>query len=969
MRVYFFIIFLILTGLNGVLAQSVQVLSNLSPSIKWQQINTAHFRVLYPQGFSAQGQRMANTLEHIYAPVSVSLGREPLRRTDFILQNQESVANGFVTLGPRRSEFYTTTPQKPSLLGNNDWLSMLALHEYRHVVQYDRSRTGFTNLVYYIFGQNTQNAVASGSVPSWFWEGDAVGIETAMSKSGRGRIPEFSREFRANLLEKGPFNYSKQYLRSFKDYIPNHYVLGYHFNTYLRTKYGAEAVEHMIARTWNVAFIPFWYSFSMRKATGKKMPANYRDMMADLKEQWTAQLAKETLTDFQTINYRKKKVFTNYDYPQILDDGNIVVLKSGLADIPKITLIDVESGKEKTLFTPGPINSAEMLSVSGSTIVWNEFEYDPRWLRNSYSVIKTYNVATKQQNTYTSKSRYSAAALSPDRSKIATIEMPDDYSCSLVVLDAFNGKPLRKISSETNTFYSMPRWGEDNRQVVVMKTDNGVKSIEIIDTETGIVELVLPPGEEQISNPVLSGGFVYYSSAYSGIDNIYAVNVADKSRYRITSSKYGAYSPVVGADGSSIYYNEYTVAGTDVVKIDLNKSTWQPLAEVVDTDIHYYEPLIEQENNSAILDNVPDSIYQETRYKKKFINVHSWGPIFTGDLNSFEIGMFSRNVLSTTDLFFGYEFDNQGNGNGILRLSYQGLYPILDLTTTYGFRRADIQYTDTTGAVLTDRRNWNEWVVKFGPRIPWKLTNSKYHRSMEILNYVGFTNVSNYTSTRSGEGRGYSFNQLTNGNLYQNEFKIILSNQLKRSKRDIYSRWGQLFIFENFSTPYGGSFKGGLTAIRAQLYFPGFARHHSINFLAGYQHQQITLDENEYWFNNRMPFPRGYPASVFENFYTVRSNYALPILYPDLHIGPWLNIQRIKAELFYDYGYGELDVTNTDRNLQAKFDHLYGSTGIDLTFDINVMRALPLIELGVRFVYIPEYESTQFEFLVGSFGF
>ena len=201
MRYKFVLVLLLLS--EGLLAQTFSTLQNLPPKIKYSQINTAHFRVIYPEGFSAQGQRMANTLEHLYAPVSKTLGREPLKRTPIILQNKNSIANGFVTLGPRRSEFYTTTPQNANLLGNNDWLDLLAIHEFRHVVQYDRSRTGFTGLIYYLLGEFTQNAVASGSVPSWFWEGDAVDIETAMSRSGRGRLPEFSIAFRANLLELG----------------------------------------------------------------------------------------------------------------------------------------------------------------------------------------------------------------------------------------------------------------------------------------------------------------------------------------------------------------------------------------------------------------------------------------------------------------------------------------------------------------------------------------------------------------------------------------------------------------------------------------------------------------------------------------------------------------------------------------------------------------------------------------------
>ena len=236
---------LLVLGYSTLVAQSVPVLPNLPLSVKWYQLNTPHFKIIYPEGFEEQGLRMANTMEHIYEPAAASLDVKP-KKLPLILQNKNSRSNGFVTLGPRRSEFFTMSPQNTSLLGNNDWLDMLALHEYRHVVQYARSRTGFTGFIRYLFGEFSQAVVAGVSVPSWFWEGDAVGIETALSTSGRGRIPQFSASFRASLLTKGAFNYNKQYLRSFKDFIPNHYVLGYHYSTYLKNEYGLKSVEEMV---------------------------------------------------------------------------------------------------------------------------------------------------------------------------------------------------------------------------------------------------------------------------------------------------------------------------------------------------------------------------------------------------------------------------------------------------------------------------------------------------------------------------------------------------------------------------------------------------------------------------------------------------------------------------------------------------------------------------------------------------
>src|SRR3546814_3219896 len=55
-----------------------------------------------------------------------------VRSTPILLQNQTVISNGFVTLAPRRAEFYMTPPQNN---GPGDWVTRLAVHELRHIAQ------------------------------------------------------------------------------------------------------------------------------------------------------------------------------------------------------------------------------------------------------------------------------------------------------------------------------------------------------------------------------------------------------------------------------------------------------------------------------------------------------------------------------------------------------------------------------------------------------------------------------------------------------------------------------------------------------------------------------------------------------------------------------------------------------------------------------------------------------------------
>ncbi len=160
------------------------------------------------------------------------------------------------------------------------------------------------------------------AAPQWFWEGDAVATETAFTQSGRGRIPNFDLVLRTNLQEGRVFNYHKQYLRSYKNNINDHYVLGYHMVSYLRKKTGDPSIwDKVTGRSWNVPFIPIRLSSSLKKETGLYVTDLYKEMAADLQKEWKAQQDTLQLTSFERINPRTTNAYTDYMYPQELEDG------------------------------------------------------------------------------------------------------------------------------------------------------------------------------------------------------------------------------------------------------------------------------------------------------------------------------------------------------------------------------------------------------------------------------------------------------------------------------------------------------------------------------------------------------------------------------------------------------------------------------------------------------------------------
>ncbi len=963
------------------------VLENNPPKIKWSQINTPHFRVLFPSGDDTQAQRVANTLEAIHSPEAVTLGTKP-KKISIILQSQSSVSNAFVSVAPRRSEFYMMPSQNYNFLGNTDWLDMISSHEYRHIVQFEHAKVGFNKFVYTLFGNNTFSAMAHVSAPDWFWEGDAVAIETAYTPTGRGKIPNFGLVFKSNLMEGRTFNYHKQYLRSYKHFIPNHYVFGFHMVSYLRRKTNDPEIWGKISeRAWKWSFVPFTFSNAIHKETGLYVVDLYKEMADELKEDWQAEIDQLELTGFERVNIRTKKAYTDYEFPQPLEDGSVLALKSGIGDIQQFVLL--KDGKESKAFTPGIMNDAGMLSATNSKVVWNEYGYDPRWRVENYSLIKSYDVGSKTQFVVSDKhSRYVGAALSQDGYKVVTVRTDTDYKSNIVVLDFFSGKVLHEYPNPNNEYYSMARFSEDGKMIVTLKANRKQKAVVLIDVESGREELLLPYSDENIGYPVLAGGYMLYNSPFSGIDNIYAVNLSTKEKFQVTSSKYGAYNPAVNKERTILYYNDQTKDGLDVVKVPFDPASWKSIGQP-HSGPNLYQHLVDQETGSKeLLSGIPDTQHPVTKYSKLkgIINPYSWGAFVDSDLTSASIGISSRDLLSTTAIDLGYHFDlNERTGFWQAGMSYQGWFPIVDVAYRFG-NRADqnefpiyvVEGIDTSIVNKDVKIKWKEQDIEVGLRIPLLLTQSKYYRNLSLGGYIGYIQSSGF-HTDFGDDRYVPslirndsiigppyihpmFYYTGNNNLVYNHFNLSFSNFLKTSYRDILPRWGQAFSMNYYQTLSGSDLDGGLFSFWGRLYFPGIFKHHSFYGHLAYQKYLVDRTFDDYLFRNTVPLVRGQGVPRFQEFYSMAANYALPVWYPDIAMGPILNIQRLRANFFFDYGVG---INSLYRGVNMN----YTSVGTEVKFDINIFRFRPQLDVGFRYSIGLQPSTTMFEFLLGTFNF
>jgi len=134
------------------------------------------------------------------------------------------------------------------------------------------------------------------------------------------------------------------------------------------------------------------------------------------------------------------------------------------------------------------------------------------------------------------------------------------------------------------------------------------------------------------------------------------------------------------------------------------------------------------------------------------------------------------------------------NGRWLGSISYQGLYPTLNLSGYIGDRSAIERFIfrDESGNIEVDTTaniTWKEQGAEVGFQIPLILTKSKYLENLDIGMNYNYTRVNNYNFVaRYPDMQG-------NGNLYSNTYYFSYRRNMKRSKRDLYGKFGQnLFL-------------------------------------------------------------------------------------------------------------------------------------------------------------------------------
>lgn len=953
----------------------------LNPTrMKWEQIDTDKVQVIYPKGMDGHAQRAANIVHMLYDSSYYSLG-DKKGKVSIVLQNQTTVSNGFVTVSPFRSEFFTTPPQF-NFLGAASWWDFLAIHEYRHVQQFQNAKRGITKINSWLFGQNGWGGSSVLALPRWYFEGDATYFETALTTAGRGRTPDFDKLYRSLLLDGRFYNYEKASATSFKDFVPNHYNLGYYMTTHVRNKYGDEAFTQATQDAASYKGILYPFSRGLNKGIGLRTPQLYRETFEGLQEEWEAEKATIQLTPSTQVNSEEKKAFTSYTNPVFLDNNTLIVEKRGFLDIMQYVRIDNE-GNEKRIFTPGrflPYNAN--LSVRNGKILWSELAFDERWGNQDFSIIRTYDLNTKKRKTLKSRTKYFAPTYSPDGSKIAAVHIPESAQVELHILQETTGYLIGKVPNPENHQISFPSWIDDENLVVAL-THESKTAIAKINLASGEMTLLKDWTTEQLSYPFPSGNYIFFNSTKSGIDNIHAIDTKTGTEYQVTSTYYGAKQATVSPDGKKLAYSEFTAEGWNLKTTNVDPTQWKPVQSSYATEIDFIDPTLDYNN---ILDRVPENNFETRKFNKNsgLFNLHSWSPILLHP--NYGGIIYASNIISTFTAAASYQYNvNEEKGRFSAGLAYAELYPVFEASYRTGEReRATRIFEQDLDRPRSDSirslafSSWDEQDISLAVRLPFNISAGNHFGNLNLKAEYHYLEVDNFTDeVPLLSNRSVRYDQVSSS-FSAIELEADLSRFQRTARRNVIPRWGQLLRVSYQRTFGSDLYQGDYFQVDGRVLFPGLWKTHGTALRFNYRQEDLR---DTYKFRDDFFYARGYGAQLSDEIYRLGFDYSLPLWLPDIALGPFAFIQRVKATAFFDY----MSATVNDHPISSLrslsrvsfegtfpgFTETFGSVGADIRFDLRFMRLLD-IDMGVRYSYLLDDttgDPHQIDLIIASLGF
>jgi hypothetical protein len=592
--------------------------------------------------------------------------------------------------------------------------------------------------------------------------------------------------------------------------------------------------------------------------------------------------------------------------------------------------------------------------------------FDARWGWKNFSNIIIYDIKTGEKRKITTRQKYFSPDLSPDDTKIIVFQEPPDLKYGLHVINAENGRLIKKLQNPDNYYFSYPRWMSDNEHLVVVARDGGGKTTLMrVSSLTGKYEILIPWTNHVLGAPYPGNQAIYFSADFSGIDQIYAVKYGKPGIFRVFSGKNGAYDVTVDPDEKQLVFSRFSKLGNDLLTLPLSPGAWERIQVVEPAEMIWYNDVSAQAEGGSIIRKIPNTQYPVKKYSQSArpVNIHSWGLFFNDPL--YELSVTSDNILNTLDMKAGVRYNrNDKNFTWFGNIEYAQLFPVLYLNTSFVKNSNTFKTTVDDGQgnqeEITVRYKWNETTVQPGVRIPLNLSSGTYFRFLNAFTNFDYR-LTSAQNLKVLDNDNYEPNNDLFHNFNRNSmvYGLLFSNSRMRAKQNIYPKFSQYFAIQFIHAV--DSFRNAQLFVDSEFTFPGLFVNHNLVVQASWQN---IASERGYRYPDAFRYARGYSiATGYEDIYLIGLNYHMPLWYPDIGLAGIIYFYRLRSNFFFD-----LSQTSSAGTSGLVYDS-FNSAGAELIFDTRLMNSF-VFSFGLRYSYLLDPDpsgsnrTSSFEFFI-----
>ena len=652
----------------------------------------------------------------------------PSQRVSVLLNDYSDAGNASAMGTPHNVLMLETSPLDSSYetVTPNERLNFLMNHELVHIVTVDQAarrdrffRTLFgskvtpvaedpESILYYFL---TTPRDAS---PRWYHEGIAVFIETWMSGGlGRAQGPYDEMVFRSMVLDKTRF-YDPLGLVSEGTKIDfqvevNSYLYGTRFMSYLADQHSPEKLIEWVSRRDGSKG---YYASQFRQVFGQKLEDAWQDWIKSEKEFQQKNLEairKYPLTPYHDIFRRglgsvsrayydrsSQKIYGAFDYPGVVAHVGAISMRDGSV--------------EKLLDVKGPT----MYSVTSLT-------FDPRKKTIFYTTdnaeyrdLRSLDPATHKSHTLMKDARIGDLAFNQADGSIWGVRHFNGIATVVRVPPPFNNWHQVYSWPYGEVPYDLDVSPDGHLLSASVAEINGKHSVQIFLTEDLLAGKVAPIahfdfGDSLPLDFVFSpdGKYLYGSSYYTGVSNIYRYEIATGKLEALSNSETGFFRPIPRDDGQLIAFR-YTGEGFVPTVIEAKPTDDLGTITFLGATIVEKYPELKKWNVGSPADVPLDSMITD---KGKYglwgnIRPESFYPVVRGYKDSVAYGYrvnFSDPLsLNRIDLTASYSPDHGLPSNE--RMHAQLEYQRYDWRASAAYNAAD--FYDLFGPTKTSRRGY-----------------------------------------------------------------------------------------------------------------------------------------------------------------------------------------------------------------------------------------------------------------------